>query len=166
MKHSLGAMLLLVAGTCLLTLPIEASAGEDQAIAEAPVGNVAVLTGDTLRLGGKEVRLVGIEAPAAGAGCRLHGAPFDCARIAATALTDLTAGADVECEPAGRTPQGDIVARCMAGGYDLAEGMTYTGWARAWPREGNRYRGFENLARNRGHGLWRDGLTPPALWQR
>jgi endonuclease YncB( thermonuclease family) len=91
------------------------------------------------------------------------GAPFDCARIAATALMDLTAGAEVRC--GAPTNVGDVIeARCSAGGYDLAEGMTYTGWASARPGADNPYRIFEQQARARGHGLWRPGYAPPPDW--
>ena len=132
------------------------------------IGRPAVESGDTLRFGAVRVRLAGIEAPHAGSDCTLAGAPFDCARIAATALMDLTVGAAVQCRPvdagADEPPGGVVVARCEADGYDLSEGMTYTGWARAWPAETSIYRIFETRARAQRHGLWRAGISPPGSW--
>lgn len=126
-------------------------------------GHPVIESGDTLRFGDVRVRLTGIEAPRAGAGCSRQGAPFDCARISTTALMDLTAGAVVRCFRLVAR-DGGVMARCEAGGYDLSEGMTYTGWARAWPRDDNPYRSFETQARARGHGLWRAGFSPPDVW--
>jgi endonuclease YncB( thermonuclease family) len=130
------------------------------------VGHPTVEAGDALRFGDLLVRLAGIEAPPTGAECSRAGASFDCARISATALMDLVAGTEVRCRQTGRLPAGDTVARCRAGGYDLSEGMAYTGWARAWPREDNVYRQHEDYARQHGHGLWRSGVAPPSDWQR
>jgi endonuclease YncB( thermonuclease family) len=159
----------LVAATALLAGliagPAPPAAGADETAAVF-AGRPVVVSGDTLRIGSVRLRLAGIEAPDGDTGCTRGGAPFDCGRIAATALLDLTAGAEVRCREVAQSPGGGIVARCEAGGYDLSEGMTYTGWARAWPRDGNRYRAFEDHARERGHGLWRNGFTPPVAWRR
>lgn len=152
-----------VAAVALSVMYQEPATADDRT--ESLTGPVEVLSGDTLRVGGTRVRLVGVRAPAKGVGCSLRGAPFDCARIAMTALMDLVAGATVACDDVRKAEDGAVVARCRANGYDLSEGMTYTGWARAWPRTGNRYRGFEDEARARRHGLWRDGVEPPAGWR-
>ena len=81
---------------------------------------------------------------------------------------DLVAGSgEVRCEPLNKVPlaDGTIEARCFSEGYDLAEGMTYTGWALADGAAGGPYRTFEAGARDAGRGLWRGRFVPPGDWR-
>ena len=124
--------------------------------AETLAGPFEIIDGDTLRVDGRLVDLVGIKAPVPGARCAVAGKTIDCGRISTTALLDLTAGAGVICEllkPPVGTSAGR--ARCRAGGYDLSEGMVYTGWAVAQPAETSPYARHERSARARGRGKWR-----------
>ena len=109
--------LLALAAAMALTTPV--SAGEAS-------GTATVVDGETLILGGKAFRLTGIDAPEAGQECWLTSKLFDCYEVSGAALTDLVMGAQVTCKPLedfGAAP----LARCFADGYDLSEGMTYTG---------------------------------------
>lgn len=128
------------------------------------LGKPKVMSGDTLEIGGQRIRLAGIMAPVEGQSCRTGGRSYDCHHISATGLMDLTAGAVVRCLPRGQASDGALVATCYAGGYDLSEGMTYTGWALAYPRAGNPYLKFEEQARKGKHGLWRGEFSPPWVW--
>lgn len=128
------------------------------------LGRPKVMSGDTLEIGGQRIRLAGIMAPVDGQSCRVGGRSYDCHYISTTGLMDLTAGAVVRCLPQGQAPDGVLVAICYAGGYDLSEGMTYTGWALAYPRAGNPYLEFEEQARKGKHGLWRGEFSPPWAW--
>jgi endonuclease YncB( thermonuclease family) len=112
---------------------------------------VEIIDGDTLLVDGREVSLFGVDAPELGALCRLGSDESDCGVLARAALLDLTAGAEVICSPAGGTP-GKVL--CRANGYDLSEGMIYTGWAKALPGEGRRYMALEGRARDAERGFW------------
>lgn len=112
---------------------------------------VEIVDGDTLLVDGNEVSLFGVDAPELGALCRRGADESDCGVLAQAALLDLTAGAEVICSPAGGTP-GKVL--CRANGYDLSEGMIYTGWATALPGEGRRYMALEGRARDAERGLW------------
>ncbi|MDA1098163.1 MAG: thermonuclease family protein [Proteobacteria bacterium] len=126
-------------------------------------GPVEVIDAATLRVGGKIVRLSGIAAPGPDDQCTLRGMNFACGRVATTALMDLTAGAEVSCQTHGPSGvSGVILATCAASGYDLSEGMIYTGWARPDQRATARYHEVEKSARNRRRGLWR-GEFPKAV---
>jgi len=138
------------------------------AIAAQPVhaedeisGPVRVVDAATLTVGGIAVRLHGIATPVPGDRCDWRDRTIDCGRVATTALLDLTAGATVRCalhaDEAEPRP-----ATCRADGYDLAEGMIYTGWARPTATAPARYRTVEEDARTRGRGLWQ-GRFPPAV---
>jgi len=130
-------------------------------------GRAEVVDGETVRIGGREFALMGIDAPEPGQTCtNRKGKAFDCHRIAATGLMDLVAGARVACRETGESRAGRPVAVCRAGGYDLSEGMTYTGWALADPETGGAYRRFEEKARKKKHGLWAGVFEKPWQWRR
>ncbi len=135
-------------------------------------GPPIIIDGDTIEVQGVAVRLIGIDAPELGQTCRIGQHAYDCGKIARTALLDLTAGVPVTCkfvppETAGAPddgPEGRI-GRCSADGYDLSEGMTYTGWALALRRVSGRYLGFEDQARTARRGLWKGQFVTPWDWR-
>ena len=119
-------------------------------------GAVKVIDGNTIVVDGRQVRLYGIKVPELGNRCAVGSATVDCGRVARSALLDLTAGASIKCDLAQSTA-GDAKpsAVCHASGYDLSEGMTYTGWAEADTSVTDRYVRFERDARRHHRGLWR-----------
>ena len=141
-------------------------------------GPPIIIDGDTIEVRGAAVRLYGIDAPELGQTCRIGRHAYDCGKIARTALLDLTAGVSVICklvppDPADASdasgasddgPNGRI-GRCTADGYDLSEGMTYTGWALALRRVSGRYVAFEDGARAAGRGLWKGTFVTPWDWR-
>lgn len=138
-----------------------ASAAQARAANWSPLGGdlsgaPQVLDGQTLIVDGHRLRLEGIIAPPLGTRCRLRGNQHDCGRISTTALLDLTAGASVTCiRRETMAPDGSRHARCRAGGYDLSEGMVYTGWAEADAAQMSRYAALEAAARQARRGMWR-----------
>jgi endonuclease YncB( thermonuclease family) len=80
--------------------------------------------------------------------------------MARASLLDLTAGARLVCRQAGGEQY-----RCTAGGYDLSEGMVYTGWAVPLPGAPPAYARVLADARARPRGIWRGTFTHtwPAL---
>jgi len=136
------------------------------------IGPPIIIDGDTIEVQGVAVRLYGIDAPELGQTCRIGQHAYDCGKIARTALLDLTAGVPVICklvppETAGDPDDGPEgrVGRCSADGYDLSEGMAYTGWALASRRVSGRYVGFEDQARTAGRGLWKGQFVTPWDWR-
>jgi len=126
-------------------------------------GPVKVINAATLKVGGQLIRLSGIAAPKPGDECTLRNATIPCGRVATTALMDLTAGVEVRCQTHdGANAKGIVLATCTAGGYDLSEGMIYTGWARPDKAASPRYRAVEKAAQKRRRGLWR-GEFPRAV---
>ena len=115
-----------------------------------------VIDGNRIAVEGRELRLDGIVAPELGRHCMLGGKARDCGLIARSGLLDLTAGATVTCRKAGAKTH-----RCTAGGYDLSEGMVYTGWA--VPLEGapKAYWRVLKGARERPRGFWKGTFVEP-----
>ena len=111
----------------------------------------------------------GVDAPELGQSCTIKGRPYDCGMVARTALLDLTAGTPVTCrtlEPVGQAGPDGRPGRCTAGGYDLSEGMAYTGWALAERTVTTRYAPNEDDARAARRGLWKGKFEAPWEWRR
>ena len=138
----------LVLAICL-SLPASAMAAELS-------GPFEIIDAGTIAIAGQQVRLRGIRPPAPDAECAFREKTIPCGRVARAALLDLTAGARVRCTTTGRDGRGRTTAICRANGYDLSEGMVYTGWARAADA---RYRRFEADSRQRRRGLWQGAFA-------
>ena len=115
-----------------------------------------VVDGNRIQIDGQELRLDGIIAPALGRQCMLGGKARDCGLIAKSGLLDLTAGATVTCRKAGADTH-----RCTADGYDLSEGMVYTGWAVPLDGAPKAYWRVLQGARERPRGFWKGTFVKP-----
>jgi endonuclease YncB( thermonuclease family) len=131
------------------------SAGRSQS---PQIGTDATLTGhatahdgDDLAFGDVRVRLWGISAPEDRRGLTEPGGPE-----ARAALAALIEGRRITCHLTGTTAGRSLrpVARCFAGGQDLAEALVRTGWARDCPaHSGGAYATAEAEARASGRDL-------------
>ncbi len=132
-------------------------------------GRPKIIDGDTIELQGQAIHLYGIDAPELGQACTIKERTYDCGMVARTALLDLTAGVAVTCKvvPAepGRAAEDGRTGRCFAQGYDLSEGMAYTGWALALREVSERYLVFEERAQAAGRGLWKGRFVTPWDWR-
>jgi endonuclease YncB( thermonuclease family) len=127
-----------------------------------PAGQVAVVDGQTLRLGDAVVRLQGVSAPPRGTTClRPDNSRFDCGASASEALARLLRGFAVSCRLYGRDGAGFLQGLCEAEGRDVNRGIVATGWARARSDSpGFAAASFgeeESAARAAHRGLWQGG---------
>ena len=99
-------------------------------------GAAFVVDGDTLALGGRRIRLVGIDAPEYAQTCRRAGADYACGRLARQALVEAVAGRPVSCSGSRLDRYGRLLGDCRAGEVDLNRAQVAAGWAVA-------YGGFE-----------------------
>lgn len=142
----------------LVTATSQATAGGEL------TGVPEVVEGDIIALQGYRIRLFGIDAPEPGQRCLFREKLYDCGEISRSALQDLTAGTEVGCSTLGEGPGDTVLAICRAGGYDLSEGMVYTGWALPVERGEERYSRQREQAKSKGHGLWRGSFVAPWDW--
>lgn len=126
-------------------------------------GTPVAITGDTLQIGDKTLRLYGIAAPDIRAN---HGAD------ARATLDQLIAQRRVQCTEFDRTKDGLVIAACKADDADLAEQMLLTGYAAVYRSQINptqqeldlarRYDAAEAKARDQHLGLWTLPQKPAA----
>lgn len=133
----------------LTSLPLP-SLSQGMAAPRADSPDVAVLDAETLRLGGRIVRLAGLEAPRPGLSCAAGAA---CAGAAAVHLAELVKGRDIACDPRGADRAGRTLAACRAGGTDIGRALVASGWAVADAGAPD-MRAAEQEARNARLGLW------------
>jgi len=133
----------------LMAIAMPAGAGESLR------GPARVVDAAMIEVDGAALQLYGIVAPRPGERCPYRSTEIDCGHVAATALMDLTAATPVVCEIIGEGDGDARKARCTAEGYDLSEGMVYTGWALPLPGAPESLASARRQAESGGHGLWR-----------
>ena len=131
--------------------------------AETSAGGGRAVDGDSLFVGGVEIRLAGIAAPELRQSCEAGGKAYRCGEEARRALAEILAGGPVTCRAQGRDRYGRRIARCSAGGEDLGAALVAEGWA--IPMDGE-YSGEEARARRARLGLWAGTFEPPASFRR
>jgi endonuclease YncB( thermonuclease family) len=130
-------------------------------------GRARAMDGDSLEIGGRRVRLFGIDAPELHQDCRTAaGQAYACGQAARRALAELVDGHAATCTPVGQSHD-RAVALCRANGRDLGEEMVRLGHAlelRNFSR--GRYGAAEREARAARRGLWAGSFEEPAAWRR
>lgn len=133
---------------------------------DAVSGTAKAIDGDTVVVAGQRFRLTGIDAPEPAQNCALrNGNSYRCGKVARTALLDLIAGTKMVCVPIAGTLEGEPLARCRAGGFDVSRNMVHTGWALAYPPDTSPYTDTEAKARKAKRGLWQGRFIPPWKWR-
>lgn len=130
----------------------------------APVevtGRARVIDGDSLAVGGVEVRLFGIDAPELFQRCTREGREVQCGREALRHLVALIAGQPVVCERRDIDRFGRMVAVCRIEGVDLGRAMVAAGHAVSY----GAYVADEAAARSERRGLWAGEFMPPRQWR-
>ncbi len=131
------------------------------------VGRAKVIDGDSLDLGGTQIRLFGIDAPEGRQTCRnAEGRDYRCGRAATAALRRLVGRSVVRCEPRDIDGYGRTVAVCFKDGIDLNGWMVENGWAVAYRHYSRDYVAAEERARARRLGIWAGSFEEPWRWRR
>lgn len=126
-------------------------------------GRAMVVDGDTLRVGGDRIRLVGLDAPELEQTCRgADGGEWRCGTAARTLVIRLVGAGAVSCAPTGRDRYDRVLARCSSGGADIGRQVVRAGLAVAY----GDYFAEEAEARRARAGMWAGSFTPPAEWRR
>ena len=131
---------------------------------EPPIRGFAyAVDGDTLRLGGRRVRLLGIDAPELAQTCtNPHGGAWACGEAARALMVDTIGGRQVICQPDGYDRYRRILAHCEVGGTDIQALMGSHGLAVA---DGG-YGGEQQQAAADKRGIWDGSFMLPSLWRR
>ena len=123
---------------------------------------------DTILVGGKRVRLVGIDAPEHKQRCKdANGKPYRCGIVATKALRRLIGWLPVTCEISGTDRHNRALGTCFdVSGTNLNGWLVSEGYAMAYRQYSLRYMVHEVQARLRKNGLWAGSFKPPWQWRR
>ncbi|AQS41772.1 MAG: Nuclease [Candidatus Tokpelaia hoelldobleri] len=158
---------MLVAGVVIVLAGFLAWYGEEQAnVAPLPAqvisGYGEILDGDTIRLQGKRIRLVGMDAPETEQYCRKDGQEFACGRLSTAHLARLVNNQPVHCKWLDYDKYNRILGSCFAGAQDLNQTMVFDGWAVSY----DDYPKDERFARQQKRGMWQWDFERPHVWRR
>jgi len=126
-------------------------------------GYPRLIDGDSLKLNGYEVRMLGIDAPEGRQSCRKDGKEWSCGREATKALSRMISGQQVLCRFEGRDKHQRMLGTCEVAGKNLNKQMVEQGHAVAF---GRRYAQEERSAKSARRGLWAGTFERPQEWRR
>lgn len=154
------ALAVLICAAALLPGPWR----EADALGTIGGAHATVVDGDSLRIGGEQVRLIGIDAPELHQTCRdADERQWPCGRAAKARLAAIVSGNDVACTARGRDRYQRMLAVCSVGGIaDLGEMLVREGHAVDF----GGYRSAETEARLARRGLWAGTFERPQDWRR
>ncbi len=124
-------------------------------------GLASVVDGDSLRVGGTEVRLVGVDAPERDQICVRDGTDWACGVKAASALRNHVRGKPVTCEGSKRDQHDRLLAVCSIRQANLNRWLVQQGWAVSY----GRYLAEEEHAKQRRRGIWSGTFIAPRDWR-
>jgi Staphylococcal nuclease homologue len=137
------------------------SVTSDEPFPPTVTGNGQPIDGDSLWVGGEEVRLKGIDAPEWKQDCERDGARWMCGEIAREELVRGIGDDKVTCTISQRDVYGRMLGNCSAGGRDLNAGMVASGMAVAF----GGYESQQAKARAERRGLWAGDFEKPRDWR-
>ena len=128
-----------------------------------PHDKVAVVSGDTIRIGGDLYRLAGIHAPGRDQQCEHRGHAWACGLAAADKLRKLmvleTSPVTCVLQPATEIP----VATCLVNDRDISILMLSSGSVAALAGAAPYYTAAESRAQQASLGIWASTVSPPWL---
>jgi endonuclease YncB( thermonuclease family) len=124
-------------------------------------GRIAPIDGDSFRLSGYEVRLVGIDAPEARQECDRGGRSWPCGRDSEAQLRRLIGGRSVRCAVEDRDRFDRLLAVCFVDQTEINRWMVENGWALAY----GRYQREEQQAQAARRGIWSGRFERPRHWR-
>lgn len=130
-------------------------------------GQVRVIDADSLDIGGRSVRLFGIDAVEKNQTCQdRRGREWPCGRHATEKLAAALDGQKVRCLVQDTDRYGRAVSVCKAGGKDINHWVVRNEWAVAYTRYSRDYEQAEAKARAEKVGIFAGSFIPPEDWRR
>ena len=135
----------------------------DVPVPETLAGTARAISGDTLAISGRVVRLDDIEAVELGQVCRdSRGRAWRCGRRARQMMRDFIARKRVVCRDLARAGTGQLQGTCTVGGEDIALRVVEAGYAFADGFLFRTYGDAESVAKEARRGVWQGEAQRPA----
>ena len=133
----------------------------------ATTGISRVVSGDTLTLNNRVVKLFGVAAPDISQTCAdASGRGYKCGQQAIAWLNSWLADNEIKCHVLEQDDRGVLTAVCMLGPYDIGAALINAGWAVADTRQTQVYVPYQNQALTNKRGLWQGEFYMPWDWEK
>lgn len=132
-------------------------------------GYAKIDDGDSLKIKGQRIRLLGIDAPELHQYCRKGDKTYACGEMAKDYLYELINRRAVRCHWIKRDKYQRILGRCFVDDLDLNRQMVAAGWAidySSFSDGDNNYKKEERLARQEKRGIWQWQFERPQNWRK
>jgi len=129
-------------------------------------GFAEVIDADSIEIGGRRIRLHGIDAVESGQLCRRNNQDWRCGTDGTKAVREMVAGRQVRCVPLYEDGYARTVATCWIGEKNLNDWIVRQGWGLAYRKYSKDYLAAEAEAEMNGRGIWQAEFTPPWDWRR
>jgi endonuclease YncB( thermonuclease family) len=130
-------------------------------------GLVRVIDGDSLKMGGLEIRLQGIDAVEHEQVChRDNGERWECGEEATRVLRAFISKRSVTCVHHGTDGYGRTLGTCSVGKTNINDWLVRQGWAIAYTRYSNEYLAAQNEAEMAKRNIWSGTFMNPERWRR
>ena len=134
-------------------------------------GKAKVIDGDTIKIKGNNIRLLGIDAPEKNQICFKKGESYNCGSSSTTALKKYVGRKVIECAYTEKDKYGRILGTCYlwkdeGKKLSLNRYMVFTGNAVAYKRYSKEYLDDEKWAKNNQLGMWQGKFIRPEEWRR
>ncbi len=125
-------------------------------------GKYKIIDGDSLMVSGREIRLLGIDAPEYRQSCTLENEQtYPCGKQSRSYLSKLVKTGKLDCIGWEEDKYQRLLAVCSAGELELNARMVRDGWAIAY----GDYENEEHIAKNNKAGVWQGGFESPSSWR-
>lgn len=133
----------------------------------AVYSSAQVVSADTLIIGGRYLRLFGIDAPENNQTCADRtGRSYACGRQATSWLKGWLADNELECRIIQQDQNGNMIGICSLGAYDLGAALVNAGWAVVYSQHSDIYMPYQVQAQNNARGLWQGEFYMPWDWRK
>ncbi len=127
-------------------------------------GKAFILDGDSMKVGGKEVRLFGLDAPEYSQTCfNAKQEEYACGQISRDFLINFAGGKEVNCLYAERDKYHRFLSKCFVGNTSINEALVENGMAVIYnfTESDDKMDELEASAKESKLGLWRGAFQPP-----
>lgn len=129
-------------------------------------GSANVIHANVFYIGGRYVRLYGVDAPDNDQICSdANGSSYNCGQEAVSWLRGWIDNNVIDCYLLKIEPNGQDLATCIWGDYDIGAALVASGWALANTKETDIYTPYEVKAKSESSGLWQGTFYSPADWR-
>ncbi len=126
-------------------------------------GSAKIIDGDSLRVSGKEIRIINIDAPEFFQTCKdKNNKVWQCGKAATKRLKQLVANKIISCQVKGIDKYDRFLAVCYVDDNDIGAILVSEGLA----LEYGDYKSEQEGAKRKGVGMWQGEFITPKEWRR